>query len=73
MIVAISAISESGDHYLWCKTGTIGEIVYDLHHCDDFAYLGHVMVDPLQDSEQDSAEALRKAINKAIDKAMDNQ
>jgi hypothetical protein len=73
LIVAISAVSESGDHYLFCETGTIGEIIYSLHHCDDFAYFGQVRVMPLQPSEHDSAEQLRIKLVEAIDKAYDSQ
>ncbi len=73
MIVAISAVSESGDHYLWCETGTIGEIIYSLHHSDDFAYLRQVEVVALQPSEQGSADSLKFKLLEAIDKAYEDQ
>lgn len=73
MIVAISAVSKSGDHYLFCETGTAMEIVFSLHHCDDFAYFREVRVMPLQPSEHDSAEDLRKKLVEAIDKAYEDQ
>lgn len=67
MIVAISAVSESGDHYLWCETGTVAEIIATMQSTEDFAYLSQVDVTPLQASEQDSAESLRREIVMAVD------
>ncbi len=72
MIVAISAVSESSDHYLWCETGTAEEIIKSLSTLEDFAYLTNVCVEPLQVSEMASANALRIKINEAIDKAQDD-
>jgi hypothetical protein len=72
LIVAISTVSESGDHYLFCETGTSEEIVAKIKSLEDFAYLQGVTVEPLQKSEYESAEALRKEIRKAIDKAQDD-
>lgn len=71
MIVAISAVSESGDHYLFCETGTAEEIIEAMAYSEDFAYFGQVRVMPLQSSEWDSAETLRFKILEAIDKAQD--
>lgn len=69
MIVAISAVSESGDHYLWCETGSADEIVESLKALEDFAYLGQVSVVPLQTSEGVSAMMLKNKIIVAIDDA----
>lgn len=71
MIVAISAVSESGDHHLWCETGTAEEIIKTMSTLEDFAYLGQVSVEPLQVSECDSAEALKNKIYEAIDEAFE--
>jgi hypothetical protein len=73
LIVAISAVSESGDHYLFCETGTAAEIIEAVAYSEDFAYLGQVRVMPLQPSEHDSAEDLRKKLVEAIDKAYEDQ
>jgi hypothetical protein len=73
LIVAISAVSESGDHYLWCETGIILEIIAKIATCEDFAYLRDVQVVPLQSSEWDTAGQLRERLVKAIDKAYEDQ
>lgn len=66
MIVAISAVSESGDHYLWCETGTAEEIVKTMKTIEDFYYLENIMVEPLQSGEYESADALKNKIQAAI-------
>jgi hypothetical protein len=66
LIVAISAVSESGDHYLWCETGTAQEIVKTMKSLEDFYYLGNIMVEPLQSGEHESADDLKNKINAAI-------
>lgn len=71
MIVAISAISESGDHYLWCETGTAEEIIYNLSTLEDFAYLGQICVEPLQSGERASADDLKFKILEAVDTAFE--
>lgn len=72
MIVAISAVSESGDHYLYCKTGSVNEIVKSLEGCTDFAFWGNVRVSPLATGEWATAAELKYFIIEAIDKAYDN-
>lgn len=69
MIVAISAVSESGDHYLWCETGTAEEIIKTMSALEDFAYLGQVCVTPLQPGEGMTAKLLKNKIIVAIDDA----
>lgn len=66
MIVAISAVSESGDHYLWCETGTAQEILKTLKTTEDFYYLEQIMVEPLQSGEHESASDLKNKIQSAI-------
>lgn len=66
MIVAISAVSESGDHYLWCETGTAQEILKILRNLEDFYYLEQIMVEPLQAGEFASANDLKNKIQSAI-------
>lgn len=66
MIVAISAVSESGDHYLWCETGTAQEILKILRNLEDFYYLEQIMVEPLQATEFESANDLKNKIKAAI-------
>lgn len=73
MIVAISAVSESGDHYLWCETGTAGEIIETLSSCEDFAYLRDIGIEPLQSGERASADDLQFKLLEAIDSHYDNQ
>lgn len=73
MIVAISAVSESGDHYLWCETGIILEIIAKVSQVEDFAYLREVSVVPLQSSEWDTAGQLKERLIKAIDTAYEDQ
>ena len=72
MIVAISAVSESGDHYLWCETGIILEIIAKVSKIEDFAYLGQIQVVPLQPSEWDTAYQLKERLIAAIDMAQDD-
>lgn len=72
MIVAISAVSESGDHYLWCEAGNADEIVKTIKRCEDFAYLGTVDIIPLQSSEWETARQLKVKLLDAIDKAQDD-
>lgn len=70
MIVAISAVSESGDHYLFCETGTPEEILETLKSTTDFAYWYQVDVEPLRGSDTDGLKGL---ILEAIDKARDEE
>lgn len=66
MIVAISAVSESGDHYLWCETGTVEEVIEKVRECYDFSHLGQVDIVPLQGSNTgDLKEKLLDAIDTA--------
>lgn len=69
MIVAISAVSESGDHYLWCEAGNASEVIKAIKACCDFSHLGQVDVIPLQSSEWESARDLKVKLLDAIDKA----
>lgn len=73
MIVAISAVSESGDHYLWCETGIILEIIAKVSEVEDFAYLRDVQVVPLQSTEWETAYQLKERLVQAIDKAYEDQ
>lgn len=76
MIFAISAVSESCDHYLWCEQGTPDEIVEKIQAgmFDEFAYLHSLDVEPLvKDSiSYQYAHELKDKIREAIDTAMDD-
>lgn len=70
MIVAISAVSESGDHYLWCETGTVEEVIERVSSCEDFAYLGQIDVVALRGG---STGDLKEKLLEAIDSRYENQ
>lgn len=76
MIFAISATSESCDHYLWCEQGTPDEVIQKMQKglFDEFAYLHSIDVEPLvKDSiNYQYAHELKDKIRAAIDTAMDD-
>ena len=76
MIFAISAVSESSDHYLWCEQGTPDEVVQKIQAnlFDEFAYLNSIKVVPLEDGSLSwqYAHELKYKILEAIDTAMDD-
>lgn len=76
MIFAISAVSESCDHYLWCEQGTPDEVIQKMQAglFDEFAYLHSIDVEPLiKDTiNYQYAHELKDKIRAAIDTAMDD-
>lgn len=76
MIFAISAVSESCDHYLWCEQGTPDEIIQKMQQglFDEFAYLHSIDIVPLENGSLNwqYAHELKDKIRKAIDTAMDD-
>ena len=76
MIFAISAVSESCDHYLWCEQGTPDEVIQKMQAglFDEFAYLHSIDVEPLIKDTLNSqyAHELKDKIRAAIDTAMDD-
>lgn len=73
MIVAISAVSESGDHYLFCECGTPEEIIRDISTTYDFAYWSNIDVVSMRGGNQEAVQDLKNEIRKAIDKAYKDQ
>ena len=76
MIFAISAVSESCDHYLWCEQGTPDEVIQKMQSglFYEFAYLHSIDVEPLiKDTiNYQYAHELKDKIRAAIDTAMDD-
>jgi len=76
LIFAISAVSESSDHYLWCVQGTPDEIVEKIQNemGDEFAYLYIENIQPLVSDtlNYQYARELKDKLSEAIDTAMDD-